>query len=149
MDSLNKKTRDSLFEPCGNVLKNGKPCQFRKILGRVLCRRCLDRKRMAEDPTYRQKRNDARSPRTSACPFCGNSKAYSAKMCTDCRFGNALPWDQVAVLYSYRNPKDPMTKAEAKKIGDAAMQKIRRCLADPGDSPLSDALEALKGDLYG
>lgn len=149
MDSLTKQMRDSLFEPCGNFLKNGKPCQFRKLAGRVMCRRCLDRKRQAEDPVYRQKRAEARNPRTAACPFCGNSMAYSSKMCADCRLGNALPWDQVAVLYSYRNPDDPLTKEDAKKIGDAAMQKIRRCLADPGDSPLSDALEALKGDLYG
>ena len=149
-----KKTRENLFDSCGNVLKNGKPCQYRKLIGREMCRRCLDKRRLREDPVYRQKRNEARGKRLSKCPKCGGTKAYSSAVCHECRNSGGLSWEQVAVLYSYRNPNDPLTTEAAKRIGDAAMQKIRKLLDNPVDDQstlfeLSTALEALKGEYCG
>lgn len=149
METLSKPPKSDLFEPCGNFLKNGNACPKQKLKGRMMCRRCLDRKRLVEDPVYRQKRADSRGRRSAKCPKCGGQMAYSSSVCQECRTGGALTWDDVAVLYSYRNPKDPLTGAEAKKIGDSAMQKIRRLIESPNESLLSDALLSLKADAYG
>jgi hypothetical protein len=153
MDIVIKKgPKDSLFEACGNTLKNGKPCQYRKVSGKEFCRRCRDKKRLAEDPVYRELRNSARrrNKRVSQCPKCGSNKAYSSALCAGCRAGGALPWDQVAALYSYQNPQDPLTADEAKRIGDAAMQKMRRALEE--EDPMTNVAKALfklKEDYYG
>ena len=102
-----------------------------------------------EDPVYRQKRAESRGRRLAKCPKCNGEMAYSSSICQTCRTGGALTWDEVAALYSYRNPEDPLTGAEAKRIGDAAMQKIRRLIENPNESFLSDALIALKEEAYG
>lgn len=76
------------------------------------------------------------------CPQCGGQKAYSAMLCLNCRLNGVKPWDEVAMLYSYRNPDDPITKEKAKRVGDAAMQKLRRKLAalELGDPEDGDSL---------
>lgn len=146
---FNKTVRDDMYEPCGNILKKSrKECPNRKLKGRKMCRRCLDRKRQAEDPLYRAKRQKGFS-RTKRCPGCGGGMSYSAVKCQGCATNHAVPWNHVAVLYSYRNPDDPLTEAQVKGIGDGAMQKIRKLLATPNDTPLSDALMTLQEDTFG
>jgi hypothetical protein len=149
VETLSKSPKSDLFEPCGNFLKSGKACPKRKLKGRAMCRRCLDRKRLMEDPEYRHKRASARKRRMAKCPKCNGEMAYSSAVCQDCRTGGARTWEEVAALYSYRNPKDPLTGPEAKRIGDAAMQKMRRLIENPNESFLSDALLSLKDDAYG
>jgi len=145
-----KTVRDDMYEPCGHIMKkSGLPCANRKLKGREMCRRCIDRRRQAEDPAYRAKRQKG-YVRTKKCPQCGGNMAYSSSIrCQGCRSNHAVPWRDVAVLYSYRNPDDPLTEAQVKGIGDHAMQKIRKLLTQPKDTPLSAALETLKEDAFG
>ena len=103
-----KRPPTRAFEPCA--------CgRSRKLAGTAECRRCRFDANRPIDRRVRTK---------GICKTCGWSLRGSA--CARCHHGAAMDWEQVASVYSYRNPDDPMTAKQVKSVSIVAMAKLRR-----------------------
>jgi len=105
-----KRPPSRAFEPC--------PCgRSRMLAGRDECRLCR----------FEKKRHKYERPRKSpkgTCAACGWNLRGS--VCPKCHHGASMDWEQVAAVYSYRNPDDPIDAKQAKKHAIVAMAKLRR-----------------------
>ena len=141
---MEQPRRDSHFDKCA--------CGGNKHKGRERCYRCHAKWRYANDPKYKAIKNRrADNNDKGECPRCGGVRLLKAKLCDDCAqvsikgdgpIEPQMSYADCAMVYSYLNPDDPITRQHAKTAIQTAMVKIRKAIAAEGTHEERIALAA-------
>ena len=143
---MQQPQRDSLFDKCR--------CGRNKHANRDKCYKCHAKWRYHNDPKYKESKNSRsrKDEMSLECPRCGEPMLMSSKLCNACAQtslkveGPAAPqlsFEDCAMIYSYRNPDDPIDGRRAKTIFQIAIAKIRKAIAEEGTH--EDLIAATRG----